>query len=116
MATNRIVRGMVRALMFIPMAALFIALFSWIVMSLWNWLMPGLFGWHLISFWQAVGLLILSKILFGGFRGRPHRHWHWRRRLMERWEQMTPEEREKFRQGVRSRCGGFATPAADPKA
>jgi len=36
--------------------------------------MPALFGWHLINFWQAVGILVLSKILFGGFRGRPGPH------------------------------------------
>jgi len=57
--------------------------------------MPALFGWHLISFWQALGLLVLSKILLGGFRGRPGPRMFWRRRMMERWAQMTPEEREK---------------------
>ena len=62
------------------------------------------------------GVLILSKILFGGFRGGPHRHWRWRRRMMERWEQMTPEEREKFRQGMRGRCGSMGTPPTEQKA
>jgi hypothetical protein len=85
------------------------------VMSLWNWLMPTLFGLRMISFWQALGLLVLSKILLGGFRGRPGGKMHWRRRMMERWEQMTPEEREKFRQGMRGRCGPFEPPAAAPK-
>ena len=80
---------------------------SFVVMSLWNWLMPSLFGLRLITFWQALGLLVLSKILLGGFRGRPGSGMHWRRRMMERWEQMTPEEREKFRQGMRGRCGPF---------
>ena len=88
---------------------------SFVVMSLWNWLMPVLFGLRLISFWQALGLLVLSKILLGGFRGRPGGGMHWRRRMMERWEQMTPEEREKFRQGMRGRCGPFEPPAAAPK-
>lgn len=77
---------------------------SFVVMSLWNALIPGIFAVRAISFWQALGLLVLSKILFGGFRhggGGPH----WRRRLMERWEQMTPEEREKFKQGMRRGCG-----------
>lgn len=111
MKTKRILRGMKFALM----GALFLAIFTFVVMSLWNWLMPALFGWHLITFWQALGLLVLSKILFGGFRGGPHRHWHWRRRLMERWEQMTPEEREKFVQGMRG-CGSFGAAAAAPKA
>ena len=88
---------------------------SFVVMSLWNWLMPTLFGLRMITFWQAMGLLVLSKILLGGFRGRPGGGMHWRRRMMERWEQMTPEEREKFRQGMRGRCGPFEPPAAAPK-
>jgi hypothetical protein len=94
---------------------LFLTVFTFVVMSLWNWLMPALFGWHLISLWQALGLLILSKILFGGFRGGPRRHWRWRRRMMERWEQMTPEEREKFRNSMRGACGHFGARAAEPK-
>src|SRR5271167_946625 len=101
---------------FVLFAALFVAVFSLIVMSLWDWLMPALFGWRLISYWQAMGILILSKILLGGFRGRPGRHWYWRHRMMERWEQMTPEEREKFREGIRGRCGPFRPPESEPKA
>ncbi len=107
---------LVRGVKFVLFAALFVTVFGFVVMSLWNWLMPALFGWHLIRFWQAVGILVLSKILFGGFRGHPGRHLYWRRRMMERWEQMTPEEREKFRQGMRGRCGPFGAPAAQPKA
>jgi hypothetical protein len=105
--------GVLRVLKFVLFAALFIAGFGFIVMSLWNWLMPALFGWRLISYWQAIGVLILSKILFGGFRGRPGRYGYWRHRMMERWEQMTPEEREKFRQGLESRwgpCGASSEP------
>jgi Ca2+/H+ antiporter, TMEM165/GDT1 family len=106
----------VRGLKFVLFAALFVTVLGFVLMSLWNWLMPALFGRHLINFWQAVGVLVLSKILFGGFRGHPGRHLYWRRRMMERWEQMTPEEREKFRQGMRGRCGPFGPPAAEPKA
>ena|ERR1700693_3306020 len=82
------------------------------VLHLWNWLMPSLFGLRSITFWQAVGLMALSWILFGGWRGfhgRPglgyRRHWQWRHRMRQRWEQMSPEEREKFREGMRVRCG-----------
>src|SRR5262249_40603247 len=82
---------------------LFIAIFSFVVMMLWNWLTPALFGWQPVSYWQAAAILILSRILFGGFHGRGGPPWHWRRRMMEHWEQMTPEEREKFRQGLQSR-------------
>ena len=84
--------------------AVFIAIGGTVVMLLWNWLLPTLFGLRLITFWQAIGLLALCRILFGGFRlGRgPHRS-NFRRRMAERWEQMTPEERERFRQ--HGRCG-----------
>jgi hypothetical protein len=95
-----------RGLKFLLFALLFIAVFSFFVMRLWNWLIPPVFGWHVITYWQALGLLVLSKILFGGFRGGPHRHWGWRRRMMERWDKMTPEEREKFRHSMHS-CGGW---------
>jgi hypothetical protein len=105
-----------RILKFVLFAALFVGVFSFIVMSLWNWLMPALFGWRMISYWQAMGILILSKILLGGFRGQAGRHWYWRRRMLERWEQMTPEEREKFREGIRGRCGSFRPPESRPKA
>ena len=111
MRRNRILRG----LKFVLCAILALGAFGFVVMNLWNWLMPALFGWHLIGFWQAVGILVLSKILFGGFRGHAGRHFYWRRRMIERWEQMTPEEREKFRQGMRGRCGSFGSPAAAPK-
>jgi hypothetical protein len=95
-----------------------IAGFGQAVYHLWNWLMPSLFGLHPITFWQAVGLLALSWVLFGGWRwgGRPSYSYRrdWRRRMAERWEQMTPEEREKFRQGMWSRCGSSA-PHAGPE-
>ncbi len=102
---------MPKALKFALFAAVAVTAVSFLVMSLWNWLMPALFGWRLINFWQALGLLVLSKILFGGFRGGSGRRMHWRRRMMERWDEMTPEEREKFREGMRGRCGPF-TPRA----
>jgi hypothetical protein len=105
-----------RILKFVLFALLGVVVFGFIVMRLWNWLMPPLFGWHLLTFWQALGLLVLSKILFGGFRGRPG--WggmHYRRRMMERWEKMTPEEREKFRAGMRGRCGPWGQSVTDPK-
>ena len=99
----------------IVFATLFITVFGFVVMRLWNWLMPTLFGWHLINFWQAVGILVLSKILFGGFHGHPGRDRQWRRGMMERWEKMTPEEREKLLQSFRGRCGPFGPPTAEPK-
>ena len=90
----------------LAIAAFFV--FGWVVMLLWNAVLPAATGWHTITYWQAVGLLVLSKILFGGFRGGGGWRGHWRHRMRERWEQMTPEEREKFREGMRERCGGAA--------
>ena len=103
-----------RGLKFALFAVLFVVVLGFVVMSLWNWLVPALFGLHKIGFWQALGLLLLSKILFGGFRG-PRGRMHWRARMMERWEKMTPEEREKFREGMRGRCGPFGSQTVEPK-
>jgi hypothetical protein len=86
------------------------------VLQLWNWLMPSLFGLHQITFWQAVGIMCLSWILFGRFIGGRSPGRHWRGRMRERWENMTPEEREQFRQGMRHRCGNFGQSATEPKA
>lgn len=89
-------------LVFIPLFCLgYITLFGWIVMALWNCLMPDLFGLSAISFWQAAGLLLLCKILFGGLGAGHHGHGHGNchhgsNRLRERWENMTPEEREQI--------------------
>jgi predicted membrane chloride channel (bestrophin family) len=98
-------RWVIKGLKIAGIALVAVTLLSFIVMSLWNWLAPAVFGARTITFWQALGILVLSKILFGGFRGRPGYGRHWRRRMNERWEQMTPEERERFRQGIAGRCG-----------
>lgn len=90
----------IKILLFILVAA---TALGFIVKGLWNALMPQLFGWHTLTFWQALGLLLLAKIFFGGF----HRHSgggaHWRNRMKQRLEEMTPEQREQFREGMR--CG-----------
>ena len=96
-----------------PAAIVGILLFCFIggelVMRLWNWLLPPLFGWRQITFWQAFGLLALCRILFGGHGWRGSGGSNLRRRIKERmaerWERMTPEERERFRQGIHGRCG-----------
>jgi hypothetical protein len=93
--------------------ALFIAIGGEVVRQLWNWLMPTLFGLRQITFWQAVGLLALSRILFGRVGGRGYRRGFGGPRA-ERWQRMTPEERDRFRQGMRDRCG-FGPSAPEPK-
>jgi hypothetical protein len=94
----------------VVMVAVAITVFSFVTMHLWNWVMPAVFGLRTITWLQALGLLVLGKILFGGI----HRHGHgcparrWKGRMTERWMEMTPEEREKFRAGMRGRWGcGF---------
>ena len=83
--------------------------FTAIVMWIWNWLVPDLFHGPVINFSQAIGLLFLSRLLFGGFHGmkggRMHnRYWG---RWKERWEKMNPEQRDKMRELWKKRCGGF---------
>ncbi|MEG9438987.1 hypothetical protein JAO29_22855 [Edaphobacter sp. HDX4] len=72
---------------------------GFIVKNLWNLLIPQIFGWHTISFWQALGLFLLAKILFGGFHPRA-KGGGWKARMRDRMEQMTPEERARFREGM----------------
>jgi hypothetical protein len=98
-----------------PMLVIFIAIGGEVVQHLWNWLLPALFGWQQITFWQAIGLLALCRILFGGggFGGGGWNRSNYRRRMAERWEKMTPEEREKLGQGLRPRCGGFGAPTSE---
>ena len=85
-------------------AALFVFVGGEVVKLLWNWLAPDLFGWRPITFWQALGLLVLCRILFGGLG----RHGGGSRMT----SRMTPEERERFRQRIRERWG-FSRPAGD---
>jgi hypothetical protein len=99
-----------------PAIVLFVWLFGEIVMRLWNWLLPGLFGWHSITLWQALGLLVLCRILFGGFGNSGNRGGHQRRRGREMWDSMTPEEREAFRQSMRDRCGPFTKSGGETQA
>jgi hypothetical protein len=108
--------SVLRILKFPLLAVLFVAVLvglGFVVMGLWNWLMPSLFGLKLISYWQAVGLLILSKILFGGLRGPRGRSGSRFHGMRERWKQRTPEEREKFRQDLRACWSRMTSP--DPK-
>jgi hypothetical protein len=103
----RILKGL-RMLAFATVA---LAAFGYVVMSLWNAVLPSVTSLHVITFWQALGLLVLSRILFGGLRGRGRHNWHWRGRMQARWQQMTPEERERFREvmGSRYSCHRSAT-------
>lgn len=94
-----------------PALALFAWIFGEIVMHLWNGILPALFGWHAITFWQALGLLVLCRILVGGLgnggsQGPP------RRRKGQHWECMTAEEREHFHEYMRTRRGDLGSPGS----
>jgi hypothetical protein len=89
-----------------PALILFVWIFGEIVMHLWNWLLPMLFGWHTITFWQALGLLVLCRLLFGGFGSGGGRKSRPKWRKGECWQSMTAEEREKFRDWTRTRGEG----------
>jgi Ca2+/H+ antiporter, TMEM165/GDT1 family len=106
----RKVKTVVKFAMFAAVAA---TVFGLLVKGLWNWLMPPLFGLHALTFEQALGLLALSWILFGGFRGRPGQRW--RRGFVERWEEMSPGQREKVWTKICGHGPDFAGPAAEQK-
>lgn len=86
-----------------PLALLALAGFVFLVMSLWNWLIPVVFGGKIITYWQALGILVLSRILVGGLGG--HRGGGRRKKFVTNWNQLTPEEQEKFRAAMQHRCG-----------
>jgi hypothetical protein len=101
-------------ILFVILAPVALAVFLFVagvvVQQLWNWLLPSLFGLPEITFWQAWGLLVLCRILFGGFgmHGGPRSRRGWRR------EHMTAEERERIRDRW---CGGrhADTPVGETK-
>lgn len=97
----------------IPLAVVgFLALFTYAVYALWNCVLVDVLAVKTITYWQALGLLVLAKILFGGF---PHRRGgpcgHIRERIMsKRWASASPEEREKMRDEMRRRFGDWPHP------
>ena len=100
---------------FVLLGIIGVFVFGSIIMLLWNALMPDIFHLPMITFWQALGLLVLAKILFSGFRGGPRGFGsRWKREaLKERWANMTPEQQEKFKQEWGRRCGRPFPPDAD---
>lgn len=108
-------RGL-RILTMVLLAVVAFAVFGLVVTQLWNWLMPAVFGLRTITFWQALGLLLLGKLLFGGFGGFHRHRSDWRHRMREKFEHMTPEEREAMRRKVGYWCGMPKPQAGEPKA
>lgn len=103
-----------KAVMILIFCTAFVMVFSFIVMSIWNAVLPAVLGVKAITFWQALGILVLSKILFSGFGGwrhkREHLKNHWKHRMQEKWSGMTPEERQRFADKWKSRCGEWKNP------
>ena len=91
---------------------LLIAFGGYIVQQLWNFVLPPLFGWHAIGFWQALAMLALCRILFGGSGGMGMRSGI-RRGMSDRMNSMTPEERDRYWRGIRARCGFPAPPSGE---
>lgn len=97
-----------KIVMIVLIAIAAITAFGFIVMSLWNAILPAVIGVKSISFWQALGILALSKILFGGVgrgSGWGHKRREWREKMKEKWSAMTPEQREQFQSEWKNRCG-----------
>jgi len=91
--------------------AAFLSATSFVVMTLWNYLLPGILHVGVITFWQAMGIFILCKILFGfgkgGHRwggGGGGRDWM-RGRMSEKFRNMTPEQKEEFKAKWDQKCG-----------
>jgi heme A synthase len=94
-------------IMFFLLFVAAVLLFGAVVMGLWNAILPEVIGVKTISFVQALGILLLSKILFGGFRGGwggGYRRGRWME-MQQKMAAMTPEEKEKFQAEWKNRCG-----------
>jgi len=103
-----------KVLKFMAFGALFVAVAGFATMILWNALMPAIFGLPALELGQALGLLILARLLTGGFRGGGgwgrgggQHHHYWKQRMADRWANMTPEEREHWKSHWGGRCGKF---------
>jgi hypothetical protein len=100
---------------FIPLLVLgIVPLLALAVFGLWNGVLADVVGVKTITYWQALGILVLARILFGGFPGRHGGPfgppWRQRMMLMKRWQSLTPEQRDKMREEMRQRFGDWPKP------
>jgi hypothetical protein len=104
---NGLFKSKWKFLMFPFIALAFILIAGAVVMTLWNGILPSVISSvGTLTYTQAIGLLILCRLLFGGFKGGGPRGGYrsgppWRRKMMS----MSEEEREKFKTEWRERCG-----------
>ena len=96
-----------------------VIVFGWVTMALWNWLVPELFNGPVLTFWQALGLLILSKILFsglGGKKGGGHGPGpYWKQRFYEKFSKMPADQRAEFKRRLKEKWCGFEERAGGDK-
>ena len=95
---------------FVWMPLVFIAaalLMGLLVKLLWNAILPPVLGVNMLSYWQALGLLVLSRILFSGFWKGGYRRWGGSPMWREKWMNMNEEEKAKFREEWKRRCGSY---------
>lgn len=97
-----------KIVMWTAVCVLFVLLFGYVTMTLWNWIVPEVFNGPYLNFWQALGLLLLSKILFGGFHGKggcgcQHQNSAWKNKYYEKLSGMSPEDRERFKARMREK-------------
>lgn len=92
-----------KILMWVVLGTVFIGAVGFLTMQLWNWLVPELFNGPAITFWQAMGLLLLSKILFSGIGGKRGNSGHCKHRYYEKWSAMTPDERARFKEKMKDK-------------
>ena len=89
-------------LRFVLFGIVFLGVMGLAISALWNALIPAIFGLPAISYWQALGLFLLSRVLFGRFGGWGSRIG--KARFARGWQSLTPDERDRFRQAMGSRC------------
>lgn len=96
-----------RKLLFLVLIPALLLLMAAVVQFLWNAILPGVTHAGVISYWQALGLLALCRILFGGFGfgGRGHKpHFGHHSAMREKYMGMNEEEKQKFREEWKTRC------------
>jgi len=98
----------VKFLVCVALGVLAVFLIGFVTMSLWNWLVPVLFNGPPVTFWQALGLLALSKLLFWGFGGKRHCNGprpdlNWKTKFYNKFSSMSPEERELVKQKMKDK-------------
>ena len=95
-----------KIIIFILFAIGFVFVVGSAIQLLWNWILVDAAGMNPINIWQAIGLLVLARILFGGMFWGRRKHWKKskRKEWKKKWHDMSPEDKEAFKQKWRERC------------